>query len=95
MKDVTLMFIKRIRIIPEGDIFQISEKKKNSELTSPTDGLFNGLLCKAVSTSATFVFIMNALPDRFLSATDPASRNRCTKTVIIAALGAVSPGYFC
>ncbi|GFU29572.1 putative transposable element [Trichonephila clavipes] len=31
-----------------------------------TDGLFNGLLCKAVSTVATFVFIMNALPDHFL-----------------------------
>ncbi|GFX11312.1 hypothetical protein TNCV_2803761 [Trichonephila clavipes] len=44
--------------------------------------LFNGLLCKAVSTSANFVFIMNALPDRFLSATDPVSRNRCTKRVL-------------
>ncbi|GFU01952.1 uncharacterized protein TNCV_1524381 [Trichonephila clavipes] len=60
-----------------------------------TDGLFNGLPCKVVSTSTTFVFIMNALPDRFLSATDPVSRNRCTKSVIIDALGAVLPGYFC
>ncbi|GFT58421.1 hypothetical protein TNCV_2119181 [Trichonephila clavipes] len=78
MKDVTLKFIKRMGIIPEGDIFQISPKKKNPELTSPTNGLFNRLLCKAVSTSATFVFIMKSLPDRFLSATDPVSRNRCT-----------------
>ncbi|GFX03394.1 hypothetical protein TNCV_4634061 [Trichonephila clavipes] len=46
-----------------------------------TDGLFNGLLCKAVSTSATFVFIMNALPDHFLSATESVSLNRCTKSV--------------
>ncbi|GFU18197.1 uncharacterized protein TNCV_2033471 [Trichonephila clavipes] len=60
-----------------------------------TDGLFNGLLCKAVSTSATFVFIVNALPDLFLSVTDPVSRNRCTKSVIIDAFAAVSPGYFC
>ncbi|GFX98884.1 hypothetical protein TNCV_1504601 [Trichonephila clavipes] len=44
--------------------------------------------------TATFVFIMNALPDRFLFATDPVSRNRCTKSVIDA-FGAVSPGYFC
>ncbi|GFX52029.1 uncharacterized protein TNCV_4653581 [Trichonephila clavipes] len=84
-----------MEIIPEDDIFQISPKKKNPELTSPTDGLFNGLLCKAVSTSATFVFIMNALPDRFLSATDYVSRNRCTKSVIIGEFDAVSPGYFC
>ncbi|GFY24592.1 uncharacterized protein TNCV_1016381 [Trichonephila clavipes] len=60
-----------------------------------TDGLFNGLLCKAVSTSATFVFIMNAVPDYFLFATDPESRNRYTKSVIIDAFGAVSPRYFC
>ncbi|GFV86822.1 hypothetical protein TNCV_3965521 [Trichonephila clavipes] len=38
-----------------------------------TDDLFNGLVCKAVPTSATFVFIMNALPDYFLSVTDPVS----------------------
>ncbi|GFV89241.1 hypothetical protein TNCV_285741 [Trichonephila clavipes] len=63
-------------------------RRKNPELTSPTDGLFNGLLCKAVSTSAPFVFIMNLLPNRYLSATDPVSRNRCTKSVIIDAFGA-------
>ncbi|GFV17842.1 hypothetical protein TNCV_3235921 [Trichonephila clavipes] len=60
-----------------------------------TDGLFNELLCKADSTSVTFVFPMNALSDRFLSVTYPVSRNRCTKRVIIDAFGAVSPGYFC
>ncbi|GFU20403.1 hypothetical protein TNCV_2521731 [Trichonephila clavipes] len=26
---------------------------------------------------------MNTLPDRFMSATDPVSRNRCTKSVIV------------
>ncbi|GFX62811.1 uncharacterized protein TNCV_3351371 [Trichonephila clavipes] len=60
-----------------------------------TDGLSNGLLCKAVSTYNTFVFIMSVLPDRFLTATDPVSRNRCPKSVIIDVFGAVSPGYFC
>ncbi|GFU01692.1 hypothetical protein TNCV_1522271 [Trichonephila clavipes] len=63
--------------------------------TMQMDGLFIELLCKAVSTSTTFVFIINVLPDRFLSATYPVSRNRCTKSVIIDAFGAVSPGYFC
>ncbi|GFT48161.1 hypothetical protein TNCV_1001361 [Trichonephila clavipes] len=38
---------------------------------------------------------MDAQTDRFLSATDPLSRNRCTKRVIFDAFGAVSPGYFC
>ncbi|GFW70604.1 hypothetical protein TNCV_1624361 [Trichonephila clavipes] len=33
--------------------------------------------------SANFVFFMNALPDRFLSATDPVSRNRCTESVVL------------
>ncbi|GFS96155.1 uncharacterized protein TNCV_1141291, partial [Trichonephila clavipes] len=60
-----------------------------------TDGLLNGLLCKAVSTSATFFFTMDALPYRFLSITDPVSRNRCSKRVVGGAFGAVSPGYFC
>ncbi|GFY34399.1 hypothetical protein TNCV_3978591 [Trichonephila clavipes] len=59
------------------------------------DGFLNRLLCKAISTSATFVFIMNAVPDRFLSATDPVSRNRFSKSDIIDALGAFPPGYFC
>ncbi|GFW86576.1 hypothetical protein TNCV_4333601 [Trichonephila clavipes] len=59
-----------------------------------TDGLFNGLLCKAVSTSAAFVR-QDALPDCFLSATDPVSRNRCTKHVIVDAFGAVVNRYFC
>ncbi|GFW21222.1 hypothetical protein TNCV_1948451 [Trichonephila clavipes] len=88
MKDVTLKFIKRMEIIPEGGIFQISPKK-NPESTGQTDGLFNGLLCKAVSTSATFVFTMDALPDRFLSATYTVSRNHCNKSVIVDAFGAV------
>ncbi|GFX99259.1 uncharacterized protein TNCV_2494401 [Trichonephila clavipes] len=43
---------------------------------------FNGLLCKAVSPSATFAFTLDALPDRFLSATDPVSLNRCSKSVM-------------
>ncbi|PRD25932.1 UNVERIFIED_CONTAM: hypothetical protein NCL1_39493 [Trichonephila clavipes] len=60
-----------------------------------TDGLSNGLLCKAVSISATFVFTMDALPDRFLSATDPVSWNRFTESVVVNAFGAVSLGYFC
>ncbi|GFV64216.1 hypothetical protein TNCV_4338901 [Trichonephila clavipes] len=41
-----------------------------------TDGHFIGLLCKAVSTSATFISTMDALPDRILSETDSVSRNR-------------------
>ncbi|GFV15368.1 hypothetical protein TNCV_4833951 [Trichonephila clavipes] len=49
---------------------------------------------KAVSTSSIFIFIMNALPDRFMSTTDPVSRNRCIKSVAIDEFGAVSPGYF-
>ncbi|GFV80330.1 hypothetical protein TNCV_4957331 [Trichonephila clavipes] len=53
------------------------------------------LLGGVVSTSASFVFIMYALLDCFQSATDPVSRNRCTKRVIVDAFGAVSPGYFC
>ncbi|GFS78589.1 hypothetical protein TNCV_3148081 [Trichonephila clavipes] len=36
---------------------------------------------------------MNALPDSFLSATNPVSCNRYTESVIIDAFGAVSPGY--
>ncbi|GFU39217.1 hypothetical protein TNCV_1903011 [Trichonephila clavipes] len=47
---------------------------------------------KVVSTSATFVFNLNSLSNRFLSATDPVSWNRCTKRVIVDAFGAVSPG---
>ncbi|GFW55388.1 DDE_3 domain-containing protein [Trichonephila clavipes] len=54
-----------------------------------TDSLFNGLLCKAVYTSATFVFIMNTLPDRLLSATEPVSRNRCAKSIIIDTFGVI------
>ncbi|GFT90009.1 hypothetical protein TNCV_4593011 [Trichonephila clavipes] len=83
MQDVTLKFMRRMRIIPEGKVFQIYPK---------TDGLFIELFCKAVSASTTFVFTMDALPDRFLSATDPLSWNRCTKIVIVDAFGAVSPG---
>ncbi|GFS99614.1 hypothetical protein TNCV_1971871 [Trichonephila clavipes] len=56
------------------------------------DGLFIRLPCKAVSTSATFIFTMDALPVCFLSATDPVSRNHCPKRVIVDACG---PGYFC
>ncbi|GFW48687.1 hypothetical protein TNCV_4242681 [Trichonephila clavipes] len=41
-----------------------------------------------------FRFHYDALADLFLSATDPVSRNRYTKSVIIEAFGAVSPGYF-
>ncbi|GFW41044.1 uncharacterized protein TNCV_414531 [Trichonephila clavipes] len=55
-----------------------------------TDSPFSG----AVSTSATLVFTIDALPDCFLSVTDPMSRNRCCKSVIIDAFGAVSPEYF-
>ncbi|GFR24065.1 hypothetical protein TNCT_330841 [Trichonephila clavata] len=54
---------------------------------------FSLTLYKAVSTSAAFVFTMNTLPDRFMSATDPLSRRRFTKRVIVDAFGAVSPGY--
>ncbi|GFT50833.1 hypothetical protein TNCV_321471 [Trichonephila clavipes] len=53
-----------------------------------TDGLFIGLLCKAVYTFATYVFTVDALSDT------PVSRNRYTKSVIVNAFGAVSPGYF-
>ncbi|GFX86091.1 hypothetical protein TNCV_2341601 [Trichonephila clavipes] len=60
-----------------------------------TDCLFNGLLYKAVSPSATFIFTMDALPVHFLYATDPVSRNRSTERDIAHAFDAVSPGYFC
>ncbi|GFT66938.1 hypothetical protein TNCV_1348041 [Trichonephila clavipes] len=50
---------------------------------------------KALSTSATFVFTMDALLDHFLSATIPTSWNRCSKCVIIDAFDDVSPEYFC
>ncbi|GFX61320.1 uncharacterized protein TNCV_1171591 [Trichonephila clavipes] len=56
---------------------------------------FIGLLCKTASTSATFVFTMDALTECFLSAPDLVSRNHCTKRVIVDAFDAVSPGYFC
>ncbi|GFX56692.1 hypothetical protein TNCV_494401 [Trichonephila clavipes] len=45
------------------------------------------LHCKGVSTSATFVFTIDAI----ISATDPVSRNRCTKSVIFDAFGAALP----
>ncbi|GFR04498.1 hypothetical protein TNCT_438531 [Trichonephila clavata] len=53
-------------IIPEGDMFQISPKEKNVERDIPSCTasfrlLFIGLLCKVVSTSATFVFTMDAI----------------------------------
>ncbi|GFW31363.1 hypothetical protein TNCV_2664631 [Trichonephila clavipes] len=54
----------------------------------------NELPCKAVSKSATFLFTMDALPDCFLSATDPMLRNRCTKRDTVVAFCAVSPEYF-
>ncbi|GFU86677.1 hypothetical protein TNCV_2880971 [Trichonephila clavipes] len=57
--------------------------------------LFCGLLCKVVSTSATLVFTMDALPNRFLTAIDPVTQDRYTKSVIVDAFGNVSPGYFC
>ncbi|GFY00252.1 hypothetical protein TNCV_4710541 [Trichonephila clavipes] len=82
-----------MKIIPV-DIFHIPQRK-NPELTSPTDGLFIGVLCKTVSLSVIFVFTMNALPDHFLSATDPVSRNRSPKCVVVDAIGDFSPGYSC
>ncbi|GFV46601.1 hypothetical protein TNCV_4111 [Trichonephila clavipes] len=65
------------------------------QVADMTDGLFIGLLCKMVSTSATFVFIIDALPDGFLPAIDPVTQDRYTKSVIGDASGNVSPGYFC
>ncbi|GFX60391.1 hypothetical protein TNCV_4076131 [Trichonephila clavipes] len=56
--------------------------------------LFIGLLCKAFSTSAIFVFTMDALTERFMSATDPVSRDSGTERVIFDTFGAVSPGCF-
>ncbi|GFW46467.1 hypothetical protein TNCV_4811551 [Trichonephila clavipes] len=64
-------------------------------LNQVMDGLFIGLLCEVVSTSATFVFTMDALPDHFLSATDQVSRNRCPKCINADAFCDISPGYFC
>ncbi|GFT30001.1 hypothetical protein TNCV_3349601 [Trichonephila clavipes] len=52
-------------------------------------------LCKVVTTSATFVLTMDALPNHFLYAIEPVSRNRCTKRVVVDAFGDNSPGYFC
>ncbi|GFR22539.1 hypothetical protein TNCT_241681 [Trichonephila clavata] len=67
--------------------FQDAQREKSFRLFSI------GLLYKAVSTSATFVFTMVAQSDRFLSATDPVSRNRCTTRVIADAFSAVLRGY--
>ncbi|GFX78239.1 hypothetical protein TNCV_5135861 [Trichonephila clavipes] len=61
---------------------------KTSILSRDTDGLFIGLVCKVVSISA------DGLTNCFLSATNPVSRNRCSKRVIFDAFGAVPPGYF-
>ncbi|GFV65354.1 hypothetical protein TNCV_2072671 [Trichonephila clavipes] len=72
--------------------YRIMHPIKRADCQRMTDALFNGLLCKAVSTSATFIFIMNALPDRFHL--QSILCNRCAKSVILDAFGAVSPGYF-
>ncbi|GFX93160.1 hypothetical protein TNCV_4760391 [Trichonephila clavipes] len=56
---------------------------------------FIGLLSKTVSSPATFVSTISALPYRFLSANDPVSWNRCTKRVFVDAFSPVSAGYFC
>ncbi|GFR11290.1 hypothetical protein TNCT_647991 [Trichonephila clavata] len=53
-----------------------ADEYDNLSCTASFRLLFIGLLCKVVSTSATFVFTMDALPDRFLSATDPVWQNR-------------------
>ncbi|GFQ96806.1 hypothetical protein TNCT_731401 [Trichonephila clavata] len=50
---------------------------------------FIGLLCKAVSTSATLVFPVEALLERYLSAINPVSSDRCTKRVFVDVSGAV------
>ncbi|PRD32742.1 UNVERIFIED_CONTAM: CDK5 and ABL1 enzyme substrate 1 [Trichonephila clavipes] len=55
------------------------------------DDLFNGLLSKAVSTSATFVFIMNTLPNHFLSATDPCHVTVALKDISYGEL--LAPSY--
>ncbi|GFX65496.1 hypothetical protein TNCV_4735441 [Trichonephila clavipes] len=47
----------------------------------------------SLKTVSTFVFTMDAIPDRFRSATDHVSRNRCTINIIIDVFGAVSPGF--
>ncbi|GFT20021.1 hypothetical protein TNCV_4994221 [Trichonephila clavipes] len=69
------------------------ENEVNNAFCIPTSSEMRNIM-KTVSTSATFVFIMNALPDGFMSATDPVSRNHCTKSVTIDALGAASLGCF-
>ncbi|GFW60236.1 hypothetical protein TNCV_1843171 [Trichonephila clavipes] len=77
-------------------IIQLIQSKCSHQSSPFTDGLLNGLLCKkAVFPSTTFVFSMDAQSDRFLSATNPVSRNHCTKNVIVNSFGDVSPGYFC
>ncbi|GFY13821.1 histone-lysine N-methyltransferase SETMAR [Trichonephila clavipes] len=60
-----------------------------------TEGLLNGLLCKEVSTSATFIFIMGALPDPVCNQSCVTEPYRCTKSIIVDAFGALLPGYFC
>ncbi|GFX63969.1 estradiol 17-beta-dehydrogenase 2 [Trichonephila clavipes] len=68
---------------------EMTQSSKNSVKASmlPRD--------RSVSSSSTFVTTIDALPDRFLSTTDPVSRNRCTERVIVDAFSAVLSGYFC
>ncbi|GFS79302.1 hypothetical protein TNCV_4409551 [Trichonephila clavipes] len=51
-------------------------------INCPQTQLIQDYIFGSVYTSSTFIVIMNALPDRFMSATDPVSRNRCSKSVI-------------
>ncbi|GFU22861.1 uncharacterized protein TNCV_4966071 [Trichonephila clavipes] len=84
-----------VMLQPRYRLLLITKDMKSIKMFVTMDGLSFGLLCKEISTSATFISSMKALLDLFLSATDSVSRNRCTKRVIVDASGAVSPGYFC
>ncbi|GFX47593.1 hypothetical protein TNCV_3016121 [Trichonephila clavipes] len=86
MKDVTLKFIKRMGIIPEGDIFLISPKKRSPELTSPTDFLVKRSPHVPLSLSLRTLYPIASCLQLILCR---------TKSAIIDAFGAVSLGSFC
>ncbi|GFX08572.1 hypothetical protein TNCV_4170711 [Trichonephila clavipes] len=94
---------KKSRIDDSGErggqsLLEMSRSPKNSVKTSilsrDMGSHYIEPLCTAVSTSVTFVSTMDAVPDRFLSATDLVSRNPCTKRVIVDAFRAASLEYF-
>ncbi|GFY10102.1 hypothetical protein TNCV_1946471 [Trichonephila clavipes] len=99
MKDVTLKFIKRVcGLFLKVAFFRYPQRKKSRiDKSGKKGGQSNLEMTRSSKNSVktSILFTMDALPDRFLCATDPGPRNRCTKSVIVDVFGVVSPGYFC